>query len=78
MEANDRLGFKADQRDYGIGIHLLRDLGVRSMRLLSNNPRKLVGMEGYRLSVAESIPLEISPSDVPGLIHAKKHSSDTS
>ncbi len=48
VEANERLGFKADQRDYGIGVQILKDLGVRSMRLLSNNPRKLVGIEGYR------------------------------
>ena len=63
VEANERLGFKADQRDYGIGVQILRDLGVRSMRLLSNNPRKLVGIEGYQLSVAEWIPLEIPPSN---------------
>ena len=63
VEANERLGFKADQRDYGIGVQILKDLGVRSMRLLSNNPRKLVGIEGYKLSVAEWIPLEIPASD---------------
>jgi len=62
VEANERLGFKADQRDYGIGVQILRDLGVRSMRLLSNNPRKLVGIEGYQLSVVEWVPLEIPPS----------------
>jgi 3,4-dihydroxy 2-butanone 4-phosphate synthase/GTP cyclohydrolase II len=62
VEANERLGFKADQRDYGIGVQILKDLGVRSMRLLSNNPRKLVGIEGYQLSVVEWIPLEIPPS----------------
>jgi 3,4-dihydroxy 2-butanone 4-phosphate synthase / GTP cyclohydrolase II len=49
VEANERLGFKADQRDYGIGVQILKDLGVQSMRLLSNNPRKLVGIEGYKL-----------------------------
>jgi len=59
VEANERLGFKADQRDYGIGVQILRALGVRSMRLLSNNPRKLVGIEGYGLSVSEWLPLEI-------------------
>ena len=59
VEANERLGFKADQRDYGMGVQILRDLGVRSMRLLSNNPRKLVGVEGYGLSVTEWLPLEI-------------------
>jgi 3,4-dihydroxy 2-butanone 4-phosphate synthase/GTP cyclohydrolase II len=63
VEANEKLGFKADQRDYGIGVQILRDLGVRSMRLLSNNPRKLVGVEGYGLSVSEWIPLEIPASD---------------
>jgi 3,4-dihydroxy 2-butanone 4-phosphate synthase / GTP cyclohydrolase II len=68
VEANERLGFKADQRDYGIGVQILKDLGVRSMRLLSNNPRKLVGIEGYQLSVAEWLPLEIAPSD-----HSRKY-----
>ena len=63
VEANERLGFKADQRDYGIGVQILKDLGVRSMRLLSNNPRKLVGLEGYGLSVAEWLPLEVPASD---------------
>jgi 3,4-dihydroxy 2-butanone 4-phosphate synthase / GTP cyclohydrolase II len=63
VEANERLGFKADQRDYGIGVQILKDLGVRTMRLLSNNPRKLVGLEGYGLSVAEWLPLEIPPSE---------------
>jgi 3,4-dihydroxy 2-butanone 4-phosphate synthase/GTP cyclohydrolase II len=63
VEANERLGFKADQRDYGIGVQILKDLGVRSMRLLSNNPRKLVGLDGYGLSVAEWLPLEIPASD---------------
>jgi 3,4-dihydroxy 2-butanone 4-phosphate synthase / GTP cyclohydrolase II len=63
VEANERLGFKADQRDYGIGVQILKDLGVRTMRLLSNNPRKLVGIEGYQLSVVEWLPLEIEPSD---------------
>jgi 3,4-dihydroxy 2-butanone 4-phosphate synthase/GTP cyclohydrolase II len=63
VEANERLGFKADQRDYGIGVQILKDLGVKSMRLLSNNPRKLVGLEGYNLSVSEWLPLEIPASD---------------
>jgi len=73
VEANERLGFKADQRDYGIGVQILKDLGVRSMRLLSNNPRKLVGIEGYKLSVAEWIPLEIPPSDHSrGYLRTKK------
>ncbi|MEZ5318452.1 MAG: bifunctional 3,4-dihydroxy-2-butanone-4-phosphate synthase/GTP cyclohydrolase II [Vicinamibacterales bacterium] len=61
VEANERLGFKPDQRDYGIGAQILRDLGVRTMRLLTNNPRKFVGLEGYGLSVVESLPLEVVP-----------------
>ncbi len=63
VEANERLGFPADQRDYGIGAQILRDLGVRTMRLLSNNPRKLVGLEGYGLSVSEWLPLEVPASE---------------
>ena len=63
VEANERLGFKADQRDYGMGVQILRELGVRSMRLLSNNPRKLVGVEGYGLTVSEWLPLEIPASE---------------
>jgi 3,4-dihydroxy 2-butanone 4-phosphate synthase / GTP cyclohydrolase II len=62
VEANERLGFKADQRDYGIGAQILRELGICSMRLLSNNPRKLVALEGYGLSVADWLPLEIPAS----------------
>ena len=62
VEANERLGFKADQRDYGIGAQILRDLGVRTMRLLTNNPRKFIGLEGYGLSVSESVPLEVAPA----------------
>jgi 3,4-dihydroxy 2-butanone 4-phosphate synthase/GTP cyclohydrolase II len=59
VEANVKLGFKPDQRDYGIGAQILRDLGVSSMRLLTNNPRKFVGLEGYGLSVVESVPIEV-------------------
>jgi 3,4-dihydroxy 2-butanone 4-phosphate synthase/GTP cyclohydrolase II len=62
VEANERLGFKADQRDYGIGVQILRELGVRSVWLLSNNPRKLVAIERYGLSVTRRLPLEIPPS----------------
>ncbi len=63
VEANERLGFKPDQRDYGIGAQVLRDLGVRTMRLLTNNPRKFVGLQGYGLSVVATAPLEVAPSD---------------
>ena len=61
-------GFKPDQRDYGIGVQILRSLGVRSMRLLSNNPRKMVAIEGYGLSVIEWLPLEIPASE-----HTRKY-----
>jgi 3,4-dihydroxy 2-butanone 4-phosphate synthase/GTP cyclohydrolase II len=63
VEANERLGFKADQRDYGIGAQILGDLGIKTMRLLTNNPRKFVGLQGYGLSVADVVPLEIPASD---------------
>jgi 3,4-dihydroxy 2-butanone 4-phosphate synthase/GTP cyclohydrolase II len=63
VEANEKLGFKPDQRDYGIGAQILRSLGVRTMRLLTNNPRKFVGLEGYGLSVVESLPLEVAPTE---------------
>jgi len=59
VEANEKLGFKADQRDYGIGAQILSDLGIRTMRLLTNNPRKFVGLQGYGLSVSEAVPLEV-------------------
>jgi 3,4-dihydroxy 2-butanone 4-phosphate synthase/GTP cyclohydrolase II len=62
VEANLELGFPADQRDYGIGAQILVDLGVRSMRLLTNNPDKRAGLEGYGLSIAERIPLQTVPT----------------
>ena len=61
VEANNALGFKADQRDYGIGAQILRHLGVRRMRILTNNPKKFRALEGYGLSVAERVPLEVPP-----------------
>ena len=59
VEANERLGFKPDQRDYGIGAQILSDLGITTMRLLTNNPRKFVGLQGYGLAVSEAVPLEV-------------------
>ena len=63
VEANLALGFKPDLRDYGIGAQILVDLGVRNLRLLTNNPRKIVGLEGYGLLVVEQIPIEIPATD---------------
>ena len=63
VEANERLGFPADSRDYRIGVMILRDLGVRSVRLLSNNPRKLAGVTGGGLSVSERVPIEMPASE---------------
>jgi 3,4-dihydroxy 2-butanone 4-phosphate synthase / GTP cyclohydrolase II len=62
VEANLELGFKPDPRDYGIGAQILYDLGVRSMRLLTNNPSKRAGLEGYGLSILERVPLETAPT----------------
>jgi len=61
VQANEALGHKADLRDYGIGAQILADLGLKNIRLLTNNPRKIVGLEGYGLRVVERIPLEIKP-----------------
>ena len=62
VEANLELGFDADMRDYGIGAQMLVDLGVRKMRLMTNNPTKMVGLEGYGLSIVEQVPIEIEPN----------------
>jgi len=59
VEANHKLGFKADLRDYGIGAQMLVDLGIRKMRLMTNNPKKVIGLEGYGLEITERVPLEL-------------------
>jgi 3,4-dihydroxy 2-butanone 4-phosphate synthase/GTP cyclohydrolase II len=63
VEANIKLGFKPDLRDYGIGAQILVDLGVRKMRLMTNNPKKIVGLEGYGLKVIERVPMEVDPHE---------------
>ncbi|HYO16971.1 MAG TPA: bifunctional 3,4-dihydroxy-2-butanone-4-phosphate synthase/GTP cyclohydrolase II [Thermoanaerobaculia bacterium] len=63
VEANERLGFRPDQRDYGIGAQILRDLGVRKMRLMTNNPSKYIALHGYGLEIVERIPLEVPPTE---------------
>jgi 3,4-dihydroxy 2-butanone 4-phosphate synthase/GTP cyclohydrolase II len=62
VEANEALGFKADLRDYGIGAQILLDLGVRKINLLTNNPKKIIGLKGYGLEIVNRISIEISPN----------------
>jgi len=62
VEANLQLGFKMDQRDYGVGAQILRDLGVSKMKLLTNNPTKRAGLIGYGLEVVENVAIEIAPN----------------
>ncbi len=64
VEANHELGYPADLRDYGIGAQILVDLGIKEMRLLTNNPRKVIGLEGYGLKIIERVPLEIEPNSI--------------
>jgi 3,4-dihydroxy 2-butanone 4-phosphate synthase/GTP cyclohydrolase II len=62
VEANRHLGFNEDLRHYGIGAQILRALGVRQIRLLTNNPRKIVGLDGYGLSVVERVAIQVTPN----------------
>ncbi|MCW8818624.1 MAG: bifunctional 3,4-dihydroxy-2-butanone-4-phosphate synthase/GTP cyclohydrolase II [Ignavibacteriaceae bacterium] len=64
VEANEALGFKADLRDYGTGAQILKDLGLKKIRLLTNNPKKVIGLKGYDLEIVERIPLEIPPNPI--------------
>jgi 3,4-dihydroxy 2-butanone 4-phosphate synthase / GTP cyclohydrolase II len=73
VEANERLGFAADLRDYGIGAQILVDLGIKSINLLTNNPRKVVGLEGYGLKISERVPIVIPPhNDNKNYLSTKK------
>ena len=63
VEANERLGFRPDHREYGVGAQILRDLGVRKMRLMTNNPHKYIALNGYGLEIVERVPLEIPPTE---------------
>ena len=64
VEANEKLGFKPDLREYGIGAQILADLGLKKIRLITNNPRKIVGLEGYGLHVMERIALSVEPKEL--------------
>jgi 3,4-dihydroxy 2-butanone 4-phosphate synthase/GTP cyclohydrolase II len=62
VEANQKLGFDMDLREYGLGAQILADLGLKTIRLLTNNPRKVVGLEGYGLEIIEQVPIKVKPN----------------
>jgi 3,4-dihydroxy 2-butanone 4-phosphate synthase/GTP cyclohydrolase II len=68
VEANKKLGYAMDLREYGLGAQILVDLGVRRIRLLTNNPKKVVGLDGYGLEIVEQLPIKIPPNE-----HNKKY-----
>jgi 3,4-dihydroxy 2-butanone 4-phosphate synthase/GTP cyclohydrolase II len=70
VEANKRLGFAPDLRHYGVGAQILADIGLRKIKLLTNNPKKIVGLEGYGLEVVERVPIQVKPGR-----HNKKYLS---
>lgn len=73
VEANIHLGHKADERDYGVGAQILRSLGISNMRLMTNNPIKRIGLEGYGLNIVENVPIEIAPNEYNRFyMHTKK------
>ena len=73
VEANEELGFKPDLRNYGIGAQILVDLGIKKMRLMTNNPKKMVGLEGYGLRIVEQVPIEVEPNQYnKGYLACKK------
>jgi 3,4-dihydroxy 2-butanone 4-phosphate synthase/GTP cyclohydrolase II len=77
VEANLHLGFEADLRDYGIGAQILSDLGLSTLRLITNNPKKIVGLEGYGLKITERVPVKINPNkNNKRYLHTKKEKLD--
>ena len=74
VEANERLGFPGDLRDYGLGAQILYDLGIREIRLMTNNPKKVVGLEGHKLKIVERVPIpdDLIPADASVEMDAKK------
>jgi 3,4-dihydroxy 2-butanone 4-phosphate synthase/GTP cyclohydrolase II len=63
VEANQRLGLPVDKRDYGIGSQILRDLGLKKLRIMTNNPKKIYGIDGFGLTVVEEVPIQIPPGE---------------